>query len=117
MPTTAYLFCSYGTVQYYCEKQSFLAFVHLTVMILKKGNRGCSMFLVLPSDNLPLIDCRLVYTATFQFMEEILRLERHWLIAEISVHYHNIGGGIGGGTASTLIKTLRLGDHGYRSVS
>jgi hypothetical protein len=51
---------------------------------------------------LTLIDCGLVYTATFQPMGEILRLERHWHIAEISVHYHNIGGGVGGGTASTV---------------
>jgi hypothetical protein len=37
---------------------------------------------------------------------EILRLQRHCQIAEISVHYHKIGGGIGGGTASILVKTL-----------
>jgi hypothetical protein len=66
---------------------------------------------ILFHETIPLIDCGLVYTASFQPMEEILLLERHWLIAEISVHYHNIGGGVGGGTASTLIKTLRLGDH------
>jgi transketolase C-terminal domain/subunit len=29
-------------------------------------------------------------------------------IAAISVHYHNIRGGIGGGTASLLVKTLDL---------
>jgi hypothetical protein len=65
---------------------------------------------------LTLIDCGLVYTATFQPMGEILRLQRHWQIAEISVHYHNIGGGVGGGTASILVKTLWLGDHWYRNV-
>jgi hypothetical protein len=55
---------------------------------------------------LTLIDCGLVYTATFQPMGEILRLQRHWQIADISVHYHNIGGGVGGRTASALVKTL-----------
>jgi hypothetical protein len=34
---------------------------------------------------LTLIDCGLVYTATFQPMGEILRLQRHWQIAEIAV--------------------------------
>jgi hypothetical protein len=32
-----------------------------------------------------LIDCGLVYTATLQPMGEILRLQRHWQIAEIEV--------------------------------
>jgi hypothetical protein len=71
----------------------------------------CQFCAIIYQRYLTLIDSGLVYTATFQPMEEILRLERHWLIAEISVYYHNIGGGVGGGTASTLIKTLRLGDH------
>jgi hypothetical protein len=37
-------------------------------------------------------------------------------IAEISVHYHNIRGGVGGGTASMLVKNSLLGDHRYCSV-
>jgi hypothetical protein len=43
--------------------------------------------------------------SSFKPMGKILRLQRHWQIAEISVKYHNIGGGVGGGTASKLIKT------------
>jgi hypothetical protein len=34
---------------------------------------------------LTLIDCGLVYTATFHPMGEILRLQCHWHIAEIKV--------------------------------
>jgi hypothetical protein len=32
-------------------------------------------------------------------------------IAEISVHYHNIRGGVGGDTASILVKNSWLGEH------
>jgi hypothetical protein len=46
---------------------------------------SCLLFVYGTQRYLTLIDCGLVYTATFQPMGDILRLQRHWHIAEIPV--------------------------------